>query len=462
MPVRLPRVNRYGAWAIATIWLACLACLWWTTTAMPSHLASNILATYLLAWGGIALVARPPAHELRIRFALMTGAFGCALVFLELLGLVGVVDWTRVFPVPLVDRPHEGRDVPDPELLHIHRPHLRESGWTRGDLLALTHLAGPSHRYDVRYDQNGFRNSIDLARAEIAVVGDSFIEGGLVPAEQLITSMLGRLQHCTAANLGQAKYGPQQELAVLRRYAVPMVPRICIWAFFEGNDLSEIARYRRIRSQGSSSHRPRAPLVDRSFTKNALSAVIRVSGFDRSLDIERIKHSGLLRTSRDGAVRLFFHYPGLPLSARDRGALDDLISILTSAADLCERNRVRLVIVFIPTKYRVYRDNVRFDTDSPCQDWERNDLPESLRARVSRISPEIGFVDLTGPFRDRADGGALLYYPDDTHWSPEGHAFAAQILDEYLATTPRIVDSDPGEFLKNHRPAPEFPPEARY
>ena len=89
----------------------------------------------------------------------------------------------------------------------------------------------------VRYDRNGFRNSVDLQQADIVVIGDSYIEGYMTPESKLATTLLGQLQGKTVANLGHSGYGPQQELVVLKRYGLPLHPHTVIWAFFEGNDL---------------------------------------------------------------------------------------------------------------------------------------------------------------------------------------------------------------------------------
>ena len=76
---RPPRAARAGSVALAAIWLVGAAGLWWTLTPTPSHLLTNLLATYLLGWGGVAMLARGPSSRRKTLFALMTGAIG--LVF---------------------------------------------------------------------------------------------------------------------------------------------------------------------------------------------------------------------------------------------------------------------------------------------------------------------------------------------------------------------------------------------
>jgi hypothetical protein len=47
----------------------------------------------------------------------------------------------------------------------------------------------------------------------------------------------------SVANLGQSGYGPQQELAVLKRYGCPPYDRNTSWVFYEGNDLLDVQEY---------------------------------------------------------------------------------------------------------------------------------------------------------------------------------------------------------------------------
>ncbi|HEY2157762.1 MAG TPA: hypothetical protein VGH33_19185, partial [Isosphaeraceae bacterium] len=179
----------------------------------------------------------------------------------------------------------------------------------------------------------------------------------------------------------------------------------------------------------------RRSIGDRSFIKNALLACIRIAGLDRTRYDEFMKKSGVVHASDGQEARLFFHYPGVPLTAEDAETLDRFAVILREATELCERNGSRLVVVYIPTKFRVYGGLCRFAAYSPCAAWSLNDLPERVRALVAKVFPSVAFLDLTAPFRAEAARGPLLYYADDTHWSPEGQALAGRLLADYLATS---------------------------
>ena len=161
-----------------------------------------------------------------LRFMLTTLAFALTLGGLELVSAVGLFDFRTVLTVAGPDPRKSPDNTLDPELIHIHKPYLRRVGATRGDIALAFHLAGtPLHPYNVAYDRAGFRNPCDLSAAEVVVLGDSFVEGGLVAADDLMTATLARLLGCTVANLGQSSYGPQQELAVLKRFRHVAAPQ---------------------------------------------------------------------------------------------------------------------------------------------------------------------------------------------------------------------------------------------
>ena len=89
-------------------------------------------------------------------------------------------------------------------------------------------------------------------------------------------------------------------------------------------------------------------------------------------------------------TQLFFHHRGAQLSSLGPAALDKVVSVLSAAHTVCAANRVPLLVVFVPEKFRVYRDYCTFRPDNPCVDWVLDDLPARLGAgslRLARASP---------------------------------------------------------------------------
>jgi hypothetical protein len=134
------------------------------------------------------------------------------------------------------------------------------------------------------------------------------------------------------------------------------------------------------------------------------------------------------------------------LDGRQLDALARFDSILRRAHELTSGRGVRLVLMYIPTKFRVYRDHMVWPELSIPAHWAGNDLPQRVEAMVGAISPAMGFFDLTPAFRAAAARGEMVYLAQDTHWTPDGHRVAATALASYL-TRPREPERSPESAL---------------
>jgi hypothetical protein len=327
-------------------------------------------------------------------------------------------------------------NITDRELLHVHRPHAHQKGSALGGDAAAAYQIPRSdmtpYQWDVKYDHNGFRNELDLKQADIIVIGDSIVEGLTVSNSQLMTSLLSNLQGKLVANLGQSAYGPQQELVVLKRFGLPLQPRTVVWMFFEGNDLSDVIGYWDALRHPPSFWRS---FFARSFTRNVLKEVRGLSAPPAKLT--GVKHSAVLHTSTGDKLTVYFGYSSNSLSKDDLSALDETVRTLTIAHLLCAAQGARLMVVFVPDKFRVFRRFCQFPEASECRNWGINDLPERLQKAVGSISSEVGFLDLTPNLVNGVKTEGLPYYPDDEHWSPQGHKIAAEAINSYLLSTPK-------------------------
>ena len=94
-----------------------------------------------------------------------------------------VIDYRKVFAISTGSLWDQPGHQPDPELLAKPEPHYSvKMLFSRGNIgNSLCLPARPAEPFEVRYDQNGFRNDKDLASAEIAVIGDSYIESEMFP-----------------------------------------------------------------------------------------------------------------------------------------------------------------------------------------------------------------------------------------------------------------------------------------
>ena len=133
-----------------------------------------------------------------------------------------------------------------------------------------------------------------------------------------------------------------------------------------------------------------------------------------------------------GFTRLWFGFVGNELSSADIAALRVTKESLQHAYEFCQENEIEFIVVFAPTKFRVYADICEFDDTSRTKEWTINDLPQRLSKQASAISKKIGFLDLTPDLRNAARQGEVLYFPTDTHWTPEGHRVAAHSISEFI------------------------------
>jgi SGNH hydrolase-like domain, acetyltransferase AlgX len=445
------RSGRVLAAIFGITWLGAVAlavyCGAMAAHASASQLAGLLVAVYLALWGWYFSRSRHGATGNAARFLACTTSIVAALVVLETAALLSGVDYRRVFLTPTEpwERP---RNRPDPALLYVRNGprHIRRR--LVGNDIAT--LAGGKdlkiHQCNVRYDQKGFRNASEMSSADVIVLGDSFIEGSHVSDAELVTAQLQALLSRTVANLGRIGDGPQQELAVLRRYGLGLQPRTCVWSFYEGNDLRDSQEYELNQAKVRRySERSRLQLVsERSFTRNCLEYLIRTWLDPRPRPPARL-YAGRFESSPAGPLELFFGSDDY-YDQDSKGGMRDqspelgrVHAVLAQAHELCRRHGIDLVVVFIPTKFRVYHDLCHFDHDSPCLSWPADGLPNELAELVGQVSTEIGYVDLTPRFRAAAAHGSLVYLPDDTHWTSEGHRLAANAIGECLKSRPALT-----------------------
>ncbi len=136
------------------------AALLFTGVSNIQHLFDNLVAGYLMAWGLYSMLSDLSRVEIGKRFILMTFSLGLCVLLAETVVLFRLVDYREFFGG--FDSHHAlgtaGRQF-DRELLWRHEPHYRFSADYQGNLgRALCVPPDPSHKVEVRYDRNGFRN----------------------------------------------------------------------------------------------------------------------------------------------------------------------------------------------------------------------------------------------------------------------------------------------------------------
>jgi PAS domain-containing protein len=410
-----------------------------------------LAASYLIVWGGYSLLSPFSRDEIRVQFVLMTISLGVALFFAEVPAWFEFIDYRKIFSISggsLWDQPgHQ----PDVELLAKHEPHhsvrMLFSRGNLGDSLCLP--ARPAEPFEVRYDQNGFRNDQDLVSAEIAVIGDSYIESEMFPSSVIATTRLAATTHKTVANLGQSGYGPQQELAVLKRYALPLRPEHVVWVFYEGNDLLDTLKYEEMITLLRHKLNSMEMVWDRSFTKNSLSWLMRlVQGCTPAPRIPAVPATIADNEGAEHRVYVKGRSSSVSLTKEDLDALKKSVATIEEAYRLVQQEGARLIVVFAPTALRVYQGIARFERSPP---WVLDDLSDRLRKMISEISPDIGYLDLTPVLKSTARNNKQIFLSDDTHWSAEGHEVVAKAIAGAITDATKISAERESPEMQNRK-----------
>lgn len=284
----------------------------------------------------------------------------------------------------------------------------------------------------IAYDGEGFRNPEALADWTVVVVGDSFVEQGYLPYEDLFTTRLGRLLEVPVKNAGASYNGPLSYIAYLKHFGVAPGARHALMVFFEGNDLVDLEREGQWAQLFEITGRReyRDFVKQTSFVKAGYRFVSRLVKGD--VERDRFFRNAYFQTD-DGAVAVSVHYtpPGAdtvrPLT---RYYLDRALADWAEAADTLD---MKPWLVYMPCKRRVLHDRLRFIDETPQEfvDWRPTDLPAFMAHRADSLG--IGFIDVTPVLLRETRQGRLTYNPIwDTHLNRHGAALVAAALADTL------------------------------
>jgi hypothetical protein len=145
-------------------------------------------------------------------------------------------------------------------------------------------------------------------------------------------------------------------------------------------------------------------------------------------------HPAVFHASGKDAQQFLVGYPSDRLTKRDLKNFETAVTTIKQAFQLATEHHARLLVVFIPTKFRVYHDRLTFSPNAEPLNWQLNELPVLLQTALGRISPDIGYLDLTPSLVRSAHEGHIVYFPDDTHLNAEGTKVAAFSVHEKLLT----------------------------
>lgn len=283
----------------------------------------------------------------------------------------------------------------------------------------------------------------------IAVLGDSFTEGMLVPARKRFSNLLEDALNALPAphpryevlNFGITTHGTLENILYFDSFARRFDPDLVINAFFTGNDLADDARSSRS-----------IPALDESGGVKPKFRTLR----ERGRSLARRSRLVVLAWNR---VLAFRQGRGVPVAASStphipydlapyaahlepywERAWDREEKILKTLALAVKKSGGQLLLVALPEGFRVH-DTLRDELGSALEDPRQFDLEKPERA-LAAIATRQGypFLPLLPYFSEQAarDPG-LVVFPCDGHWNERGHRYAAEAIAAYLERNRQLI-----------------------
>lgn len=259
----------------------------------------------------------------------------------------------------------------------------------------------------------------------VLVLGDSFVEGKQVDLEQLFHRRLEAALRSSGAqvetlSLARSGWGQADAVQALEAQGLEYDPDLVLFEFLPLNDVRDnlpaLEALSEAEQQGSTFARP---LFADAVRKRLMALAWAMDGLDKLLRRAEGARQGLdLEVFRDPPARA----PELWAVAWERTA-----QLLEQAARSLAARGARAAVVVFPSSLT----EVQAVTGPPV--IESLDLRLPAR-RISSLcaAREIPCLDLAPAFAARGGDPQAWFLPWDGHWSPAGHALAAEETARWL------------------------------
>lgn len=328
----------------------------------------------------------------------------------------------------------EGCRVPDPVLHHSYRPHCR------------VHGASSEWNVQVQLNSLGLREEEIHRKVDdqvrILMLGDSFTIGWGVNNDQTFSALLERrLQeagmNAEVINAGATSYSPILEYLYLREKGLELQPDIVILNF----DMSDVqndyfylqaARYDEHGELFGISPSEEGNLLYQFYSKSRVVRLLEgpLLMFDSRYPPRRPwgeEHYGNIVYDKYLITR------EVP-TAREREYFQVSLDYITKTAELCRKYNCTFILSTYPYGHQISenewttgRHNFGFQ-----QGKIYSDRPERILQRFAE-EQNISFVSMFDHFR-KAAKTTTLFYRYDGHFTPAGHAVAAEALSSFVVS----------------------------
>jgi hypothetical protein len=360
-----------------------------------------------------------------------------------LLAAVAVADaGARVLPIdPLTFRAWEAlsRYRPPGTAFEPNRRYVRDRSY--GDAAAMGNLSDlrQYRREAFTTDARGFRNAAAAHEDGIDAIlaGDSFAVGSGVTDDATLSVMLSRALRCEVYNAGGMPPDPDRLRALAQDLG--LTSGLVVHAQAEDAALPVIpsrakrAINRHLAAAAAEVGRVAARVRGLAFVSPLRIAAERM--FKQIADDRTLPNSYastvVRATLRTGDPILFVGSKLAYVRSRREASAGYWVWLQSELA----RSRLGLVVVLVPSKYRVYRDLI---VDLPPRDGEDTTFLDRLAQALGAAG--IAVIDLTAPLKAeamrRAARGEYVYWRDDIHWNRDGIHVAADTIsrDPHVAT----------------------------
>lgn len=321
------------------------------------------------------------------------------------------------------------------------RPRARfERARVYGNLALLGNLPRLRVNRPIRFttDSLGYHNSPDLAasgRVSALLFGSSVSAAAEVSDGEDLAAQLTALGAAVVYNAAPGEPAPVRARALARQ--VGMDGGIVIFEHFEGRDVPPLVAV--MPHPGESRCRRKLGVWDTPGACRALTwwidhtevspLQVFAARLHRLLEDDRVLPNAgrtqVIRTRLRNGTEVLFSAHERYMFHQDR-SLDQPERYIAWLANRLALQGQRLLVVLAPQKYTVYAPLLAEPDPGPGRPEYFAQLERRLRTRG------IAVVNLTEPLRaaarDALAEDSLVYWRDDTHWNPAGHAVSARAI----------------------------------
>lgn len=295
------------------------------------------------------------------------------------------------------------------------------------------------NHYGFHDTEHSFQTPPDTYR--IILIGDSFAEVEHFPLndtwfERLEKKLEEKLtRKIEIINLGIRGAGTAWESFILDNLGIKYKPDMLLLTFHLGSDFfnnhprleTKLGKPFFKISQGKISLAN--PLETETIVRGIYLPLWRISHLYRYAHRNLYKIERSYRITKTGMPVLFEQYLTNPPSEWQQAETYTEF-YLKQILDITNKNSCQLIVVIIPDKYQIQKDNwQKIKNKWPImksKKWDMNAPEKKLTKILNKL--EISYINLTPIFQEKFSQGKKLYFEKDIHWNKLGNLETAGII----------------------------------